>query len=244
MGERHLAQSSLYKEEVYTAGHAAVWGSYYDGERQRWGYACCKGTIRGEPCVLADIDAVPADDEQDEDVAAAMRTWRDGRLLDDPSDAPSELPEARGEVTKEDYLASFVLHWFHDWVKVEKPDAKMLQKTKDAFLPLLQQLRRKEVPQGFLTELAAYAELAMQREYLKANDVYVGVTIGKALWHSHLDLGEQRAHWGQGCSLRTMQKQVVEKDHKNATLFDTDPVVQRYSWSEAARHTHPGCPAL
>merc|ERR1719253_2354563 len=76
--------------------------------------------------------------------------------------------------------------------------------------------------------MAAYAELTMQKEYLKANDVYIGITIGKALWHSHLDLGEQRAHWGQGCNLRTMQKQIVEKDHKNATLFDTDPAVQRY----------------
>merc|ERR1739845_181796 len=31
-----------------------------------------------------------------------------------------------------------------------------------------------------------------------------------------------------GCNLRTMQKQVIEKDHKNATAFDTDPAVQRY----------------
>lgn len=29
-------------------------------------------------------------------------------------------------------------------------------------------------------------------------------------WHSPLDLGEQRAHWGQGCSLRTSQMWLVD----------------------------------
>merc|ERR1712146_557049 len=76
--------------------------------------------------------------------------------------------------------------------------------------------------------MGTFAEMATDKEYSKANDVYVSITIGKALLHSHLDLGEQRAHWGQGCQLRTMQKQIVEKDYKNATLFDTDPAVQRY----------------
>merc|ERR1711874_766746 len=125
----------------------------------------------------------------------------------------------------------FILTWFQSWSNApgaERPDAKAVQQTRQALTPLLQQLKSKAVPKDLLEKLAIFADLAEQREYSKANDVYVAITIGKALWHSHLDLGQQRAHWGGGCQLRTMQKQVVEKDHKNATLFDTDPSVQRY----------------
>eukprot|EP00931_Biecheleriopsis_adriatica_P008620 TRINITY_DN109774_c0_g1_i1.p1 TRINITY_DN109774_c0_g1~~TRINITY_DN109774_c0_g1_i1.p1 ORF type:complete len:329 (-),score=65.01 TRINITY_DN109774_c0_g1_i1:55-1041(-) len=229
---RNLATSSLYAENVLTLGHAAVWGSFFDRETQRWGYACCQGTARGEACPqreAGDDEADCSSDEQDAEAKAARIAWRAGKLLDDP---PPQTLEARGAyATDEDFLAQFILYWFHTWTGPggqDKPDQKAAQQTREALLPLLQQLRQKAVEKNLLGSLAEFADLASKQEYAQANDVYVGITIGKATWHTHLDLGEQRAHWGQGCSLRTMQRQVVEKDHKNASLFDTDPVVQRY----------------
>jgi len=233
----HLAQSSLYQEDVLAAGHALVWGSFFEPASCRWGYACCRTTARGEPCPLAapssggaaDSSAGGADEEEDDDAVAARRAWRSSRLLDDAP--PADIGERAACASDGEYLQRFVLHWFHAWRGSgagEAPDARLVQQSREALLPLLQQLQRGAVPQGLLRSLVDFAELAAQRDYLAANDVYVAITIGKALWHSDLDLGQQRAHWGGGCSLRTMQRQVVEKDHKNASLFDTDPAVQRY----------------
>ncbi|CAK0837474.1 unnamed protein product [Prorocentrum cordatum] len=222
VAERSLVSSSLHREDVLVGGHAAVWGSFFDPEARRWGFACCRGTARLEPCPEAKAAA---------------------RLLDgEPPDSP---PGAREESDcAEDFLAAFVLYWFHAWASGSgaeaRPDARAVQQTKEALLPLLQQLKARTLPQPLLRQLADFAELAGQREYSQANDVYVAITIGKALWHTHLDLGQQRAHWGGGSSLRTMQKQIVEKDHKNATAFDTDPAVQRYVHALKRLATHIG----
>lgn len=219
------------------AGHSAVWGSFYDAEARRWGFACCRGTVRGEACPLRAAEAVDhaepeaeAEDGPENAVAVANRAeWNARRLLDRAP--PLSLGTRDASACNEDYLKDFILYWFHAWTNAadgDGPDAKAVQQTREALTPLLQQLKQKAVPQDLLGRLASFAELATEREYSKANDVYVGITIGKALWHSHLDLGQQRAHWGGGSNLRTMQKQVIEKDNKNATLFDTDPAVQRY----------------
>lgn len=233
MAGRHLAQSALYAEDVLVSGHSAVWGSFYDAGKKRWGYACCQSTQRNLPCAFQTVApaASRGSEEQDaaDDAAADPHSeWRAAKLLEEAP--PGELSQRDAYPSDYDYLTQFVLYWFHDWIASSpggaKPDARAVQQTREAFLPLLQQLGRKAVQRELLKNLAEFAELASQREYAKANDVYIGITIGKALWHSKLDLGEQRAHWGGG--LRTMQKQVIEKDHHNATLFDTDPVVQRY----------------
>jgi len=228
---RRLAQSSLHAEDVLVGGHSAVWGSFFDAKERCWGYACCRSTLREALCPLQkaiDAQRTSRDDLDEaaaEAVEAAHSEWRAAKLLDEAP--PGELEPRSWYTSNEDYLGHFVLHWFHAWaVGREGPDARSVRQTREALLPLLQQLRKRAVQQELLACLADFAELATQREYSKANDVYVGITIGKALWHSRLDLGEQRAHWGGG--LRTMQKQVVEKDHRNSTLFDSDPVVQRY----------------
>lgn len=161
---------------------------------------------------------------------AARQAWRDSKLLD--GENPAEVSE-RSKSSDEDYLAQFLMYWFHAWSRGSsdpgtKRDSKAVQQTRDALLPLLQQLKRGVVNKELLKSLADVAELAQQREYAKANDVYIGLTIGKALWHEQLDLGEQRAHWSGSGNLRTMQRQTVEKDWQRASSFDTDPVVQRY----------------
>lgn len=49
----HARESTLWKEDVFTAGHRSVWGSLYDLEAKRWGYACCKSFERGSSCSVA-----------------------------------------------------------------------------------------------------------------------------------------------------------------------------------------------
>jgi len=234
MTERHLAGSSLYLEDVHSGGHSSVWGSYYDLEKRSWGYACCKSLSKSTRCDLA----LP---EGHEAAGGSQEDDEGRRLLMGTMPCVAAEPEIAKGATPEDYLIRFVSFWFHDWAALDGEHSDHGNATlgnKQALLPLLLQLHRKAVPRDLLEQLVQFAELASRREYAKANDVYIGITIGKALWHNHLDLGEQRAHWGQGCALRTMQKQVVEKDHLNATLFDTDPVVQRYVHAMKRLVTH------
>eukprot|EP00927_Polykrikos_kofoidii_P062882 TRINITY_DN57683_c0_g1_i1.p1 TRINITY_DN57683_c0_g1~~TRINITY_DN57683_c0_g1_i1.p1 ORF type:complete len:346 (+),score=62.64 TRINITY_DN57683_c0_g1_i1:52-1089(+) len=246
VGQRHLAQSSLFTEDVRVGGHTAVWGSFFNREHGKWGYACCRGTSREEPCPFrkpleevtdgAPCAALAADDigvrqssSDDEGENRVAATWAACRLLDEVP--PAQLEPRSACTSDEEYLSRFVLYWFRAWNDARasgNSDQKSVQQTREALLNLLQLLRKKAVQKDLVSKLADFADLASQREYAKANDVYVGMTIGKALWHTHLDLGQQRAHWGGGSSLRTMQRQVVEKDHKNSSLFDSDPAVQRY----------------
>lgn len=231
---RRLAQSSMYDEDVLHNGHRASWGSFYSVGLNRWGYACCRATQKSDTCILwsAAREREPESEEDlDEEVETetddARRRWHEDRLLDGP---PPSSVEPRGvDTTDEDHLLQFVLFWFHqsaEQLKLAKQEAKV-RSMREALLPLLHQLQRRTVHPQLLANLVEFVDLAGKKEYAAANDVYIAMTIGKALWHSDLDLGQQRAHWA-GCNLRTMQRQVVEKDRTHATLFDSDPVVQRY----------------
>eukprot|EP00933_Yihiella_yeosuensis_P034504 TRINITY_DN2798_c1_g2_i1.p1 TRINITY_DN2798_c1_g2~~TRINITY_DN2798_c1_g2_i1.p1 ORF type:complete len:330 (+),score=71.35 TRINITY_DN2798_c1_g2_i1:47-1036(+) len=229
---RNLAQSTLHKEGVLTGGHKAVWGSFFNKDKQLWGYSCCKSTSRGQACPLQDEKeedaADSSEEEEDPRAEAARQVWRASRLLD--GFPPEELKPRDAFTAAEDYLAQFVMYWFHKWASGgnEKHDKKAISQMREALLPLMQGLEKKAIQKGLLGNLVEFSELASRKKYMEANDVYIAITIGKATWHTNLDLGEQRAHWGGGCNLRTMQRQVVEKDLKNASLFDTDPSVQRY----------------
>lgn len=53
-GERHLLASTLWKEDDYDkGGHTMVWGSLYDKESGKWGYACCEQYERFATCTKA-----------------------------------------------------------------------------------------------------------------------------------------------------------------------------------------------
>lgn len=224
---RELAVSSLYPEDVCVGGHTAIWGSFFDCQQMCWGYACCRSTERKAACLwknIKDVATVPT--TQSEENSAPPRSEWVARALEEERQVSSKLRPRSECASHEDFLSEFVLHWFHIWKK--EYDDKVVGQTRRALFPLLEQLKKGTVPESLLRNIVAFAELATVGEFSKANDIYVEITIGKALWHSHLDLGEQRAHWGGGCNLRTMQKQVIEKDTKNASLFDTDPIVQGY----------------
>ncbi|KAF4748530.1 hypothetical protein FOZ62_015410, partial [Perkinsus olseni] len=48
--ESRLVLNSRYEEDNYTQGHTSVWGSYFDKDTHRWGYACCKTFDRDGWC--------------------------------------------------------------------------------------------------------------------------------------------------------------------------------------------------
>jgi len=224
---RVLAVSSLYHEDVCVGGHTAIWGSFFDCQQMCWGYACCSSTERKEACLWKNIkDAATTAPTQIEESSTAPSSELVARALEEERQVAAKLRPRSEFESPEDFLSEFILHWFHAWRK--EYDQKVVGQTRRALFPLLEQLKQRAVPESLLRNMVTFAELATVGEFSKANDIYVEITIGKALWHSHLDLGEQRAHWGGGCNLRTVQKQVIEKDFKNASLFDTDPTVQGY----------------
>lgn len=47
MGARVTAKSK-YQEDVLLGDHTRVWGSWFDRQKDKWGYGCCKGLNRFE----------------------------------------------------------------------------------------------------------------------------------------------------------------------------------------------------
>lgn len=45
---------SRYPEDVHENGHVEIWGSFFDLETKRWGFACCKSTERASKCPMAE----------------------------------------------------------------------------------------------------------------------------------------------------------------------------------------------
>ncbi|CAK9050363.1 unnamed protein product [Durusdinium trenchii] len=197
MAERHLCSSTLYAEDVLRGGHSTVWGSYFDATSRRWGYACCRSLDRNEACPQNEPQAVDkAESSEEEDAAAQAQliAWQDGQLLD--ARHTPEQPPVLGRQTPEDFLAHFVLYWFHHWTEHENPPKAQRQTTHEALLQLMQRLKRKALDRSLLQHLTQYADLAQRREYAQADDVYVDITIGKATWHSPLGLGRTTSALG------------------------------------------------
>lgn len=84
--ERRLEESTLWKEDVFPLDHRTVWGSYYDREAKRWGYACCKGIQKDSPCVAAAKAAADAAAEK------ANKPSSSEEYSPDTEDEAKELP--------------------------------------------------------------------------------------------------------------------------------------------------------
>ena len=103
-GQEKAAARSKYDEdnfEKFGTGHTAVFGSFYDVDGKRWGYACCRSTFRSSYCTgVAGIEAAKAKPTGG-DVAANKKSLKDmhmdrileqdkkRRLQDDDSSAAS-----------------------------------------------------------------------------------------------------------------------------------------------------------
>eukprot|EP01036_Dinobryon_divergens_P025620 gene25620-34188_t len=46
----HVVPKTKYEEDVYINNHTSVWGSYYNRNRQCWGYQCCHSLLRNSYC--------------------------------------------------------------------------------------------------------------------------------------------------------------------------------------------------
>lgn len=50
---RQAIPKSKYEEDLYPGNHSSVWGSWYNREEEKWGYACCHQCVKNAYC-LAD----------------------------------------------------------------------------------------------------------------------------------------------------------------------------------------------
>ncbi|CAD7947992.1 unnamed protein product [Amoebophrya sp. A120] len=48
---RRTLAKSQYEEDVLEKNHTTVWGSWFDVATQKWGFKCCKSTVRESECV-------------------------------------------------------------------------------------------------------------------------------------------------------------------------------------------------
>jgi len=57
-GQSSAPAKSKYPEDVLELNHSAIWGSYYDLDSRKWGYGCCRVTLRNSYCTCADAAAI------------------------------------------------------------------------------------------------------------------------------------------------------------------------------------------
>lgn len=128
-----LIESSLWKEDVYTSGHSSVWGSLYDPEAKRWGYACCRGVKRESPCAApepkqefpraAGSTAKASGEESDsgKEVTSPDTEAEDEAKPFDFSNPPPELLPSQGDSKKDKrkFIEHFVKFILEAWRKKE-----------------------------------------------------------------------------------------------------------------------------
>lgn len=95
----------------------------------------------------------------------------------------------------EAYVLHFLKRILHEWETnlVHRSDTekrsvegqKETQRRKQCYehiRPLFRLLKAKNVPLDFLTGMEQIVDFALQREYIKANDAYIRLSIGEAAW--------------------------------------------------------------
>ena len=48
-----MIPKSKYEEDVYPGNHTSVWGSWYNREEGKWGYACCHQCVKNAYCLAS-----------------------------------------------------------------------------------------------------------------------------------------------------------------------------------------------
>jgi len=245
--QRHLVSSELYKEDVLESDHQAAWGSFYDKETKSWGYACCRGMSRRQPCLLraapeaAAASAAPARRRRREDSSDSDSPRRRGEPAKarsvDWSSFPSELsPPSPGGRHGAALVERVVRFGVGAWQReVEEASAESqgppapelaafrsadaLRQAQEALAPLLLQLRAGTVEASVLSRLGEMVALAAEREYAAANQVYMELTVGNKKWQNVV-AGAQGLH-NKGASIKLIAQSKLN-------VFDTDPAAQKY----------------
>mmetsp|Transcript_87489 Transcript_87489/g.276457 ORF Transcript_87489/g.276457 Transcript_87489/m.276457 type:complete len:274 (-) Transcript_87489:51-872(-) len=242
--QRHLVSSDLYREDALEADHQAVWGSFYDREAKRWGYACCQGTSRHQPCQLQEASGEPAkpkrkkarDDSSDSDSPRRRKEPPKEKTIDwssAPMELPSPSPNARDDAALIEQVVRFGVGAWQREVNSCSTEgqgppapelaafssADALRQAQEALGPLLLQLQAGRVEAGVLSRLGEMLALAAEREYAAANKVYMELTMGNKRWQNVM-AGAQGLH-NKGASIK-----LIPQSKLNA--FDSDPAAQKY----------------
>mmetsp|Transcript_57467 Transcript_57467/g.136646 ORF Transcript_57467/g.136646 Transcript_57467/m.136646 type:complete len:568 (-) Transcript_57467:73-1776(-) len=76
-GRERAYIKSKYEEDVIPGNHSSTWGSWFDPQTGKWGFACCRQTMKNAYCLAIKADALAdgpsaADDKADESTAPAL----------------------------------------------------------------------------------------------------------------------------------------------------------------------------
>jgi len=97
-GEHALASSSRYNEDVHFGTHLQIWGSWYDVERQVWGYGCCRCTEKKKrhcpKTAPNNNDAEDCEDIEELDVHVSRRV---AELLEECPNFSGDVPKPEQE---------------------------------------------------------------------------------------------------------------------------------------------------
>jgi len=160
---RHLIESTLWKEDVYESDHRSVWGSWYDPKEQRWGYACCRGVQKGQPCTAASAaegqvtsNLTPNSSSCEDDYSTDSEEAAASEQALDWSDPPTELLSREKVGSAADFIDHFVRYIIGAWRNEEAAGFKgfkdmerrafqdALSHTEQAVTPLLRRLKKGE----------------------------------------------------------------------------------------------------
>lgn len=219
--DTRLTESTLWREDVRSHGHNSVWGSFFDAEAKRWGYACCKNFARGCPCPLASESSPVANSKgakagEGED-SGIEQTSPDSEDLaeDQPWDygnPPLELrsPEVIGQPGA--FIEHFVHYFVGQWERLKEqgyPGFGEIEKaaftgtthaeTIKAISPLLWRLKKGESlerGEGKDTRRSRETRTSMEGKFVKEKSVLQQLTVmaGSAYERDYLSAHEAYMH--------------------------------------------------
>mmetsp|Transcript_51740 Transcript_51740/g.123140 ORF Transcript_51740/g.123140 Transcript_51740/m.123140 type:complete len:221 (-) Transcript_51740:92-754(-) len=99
-----LASSTLYDEDVHFGTHLEIWGSWYDSEQKKWGFACCRST---EPKKRQCPKNAPVGGQADEAEEEAPST--EVRVTQRVADMLYQCPSFSGDVPTPDQEKQWTL---------------------------------------------------------------------------------------------------------------------------------------
>lgn len=95
-GRERAYVKSKYEEDVLVGNHTSTWGSWYDSVSGRWGFACCRQTMKNAYCTpLKKLDAV-ADSIVNDEPTAALTIGQAEKAGSSSSDSDASSSGAEG----------------------------------------------------------------------------------------------------------------------------------------------------
>mmetsp|Transcript_18563 Transcript_18563/g.40882 ORF Transcript_18563/g.40882 Transcript_18563/m.40882 type:complete len:267 (-) Transcript_18563:145-945(-) len=236
-----LVESTVWKEDTFLNGHKTVWGSWYDTEAKKWGFACCKSFDKGGSCSSATQASKPKKDDSsandsssDDGLDSEERERREKEKPFDWSNPPPDLlPKAEVRGGEAAFIEHFVRWSLGAWRKQAEAaeatgggsaeswtDLKMVATTESGLAPLLQRLKIGKVPKDVLVRLDKMASAAYDREYQICGTAYMELSLGHKKWNN-VFAGANAMNTNKGARITIIKQDTL-------LAYDSDPVAQRY----------------